>query len=214
MKDMILFDLDGTLWDTADSTYKVVNDYLKKNNYDFEVSKDVIVDNMGFEFDVCAERYFPKLDKKDALDLLNKIYEDYDKLLDSSLEVGKVYPNVYETIKKLSEKYTLCIVSNCSSKAYINNFIKTAGVEDYITDSIAASNFFISKAEAIRKLKDKYQANRFVYIGDTLKDQVSAADAGGMFVCAKYGFGEDLVTKYSITDISELPSIMTYIFRE
>lgn len=214
MKNMILFDLDGTLWDTADATYDIVNNYLKDNGYSFRVEKDVIVNNMGFEFDVCAERYFPKLSKKDALELLTKIYDYEEVLLKDGLVIGKIFPNVYETIKKLAEKYTICIVSNCSSKAYIKSFIDTAGVGDYITDSIAASNYFISKAEAIRKMRDRYQAKKIAYIGDTLKDQVSAVDAGGVFVYAKYGFGEDLVSKYSINDISELIGLTSYIFEE
>ena len=214
MRNMILFDLDGTLWDTADKTYEIVNKYLKDNGYSYTVEKDVIVNNMGFEFDVCAERYFPKLNKKDALELLTKIYDYEEELLKDGLVLGKIFPNVTETIKKLSEKYLICIVSNCSSKAYIKNFIDSAGVNDYVIDYIAASNFFISKAEAIRKMKDRYQANKIAYIGDTLKDQVSAVDAGGIFVYAKYGFGEDLMSKYSINDISELISLTSYIFEE
>ena len=214
MKNMIIFDLDGTLWDTADATYQIVNDYLKNNNYSFEVSRDVIVENMGYEFDVCAEHYFPKLEKKDALELLEKIYQEEEKMLEEGLVIGKVFPNVEETFEKLSKKYTLCIVSNCSSKSYIKSFIKTAHVEEYVTDYVAASNFFISKAEAIRKIKNKYQAEKVIYVGDTLKDQISAVDAGGVFVCAKYGFGEDVVTKYSIEDIREISSVASYIFEE
>ncbi len=214
MKNIIVFDLDGTLWDTADATYKVVNDYLKNNNYSFGVSKDVIVENMGFEFDVCAEHYFPKLDKKEALELLTKIHEEYDKLLEDGTVVGNIYPNVTETIKKLSNKYYIGIVSNCSSRVYIESFIKTAKVDKYINDYVAASNYFISKAEAIRKMKEKYQAEKLAYVGDTLKDQVSAVDAGGIFVCARYGFGEEVVAKYSFEDISELPSLIPYVFDE
>ena len=214
MRNMIIFDLDGTLWDTADATYEIVNNYLKDNGYSYTVDKEVIVNNMGFEFDVCAERYFPKLDKKDALELLTKIYDYEEELLKDGLVIGKIFPNVTETIKKLSEKYLICIVSNCSSKAYIKSFIDTANVGEYVTDFIAASNYFISKAEAIRKIRDRYQANKIAYIGDTLKDQVSAVDAGGIFVYAKYGFGEDIVCKYSIKDISELITLTSYIFEE
>lgn len=214
MKNMIIFDLDGTLWDTADATYQIVNDYLKNNNYSFEVSRDVIVENMGYEFDVCAEHYFPKLEKKDALELLEKIYQEEERMLEEGLVIGKVFPNVEETFEKLSKKYILCIVSNCSSKSYIKSFIKTAHVEEYVTDYVAASNFFISKAEAIRKIKNKYQAEKVIYVGDTLKDQISAVDAGGVFVCAKYGFGEDVVTKYSIENIREISSVSSYIFEE
>lgn len=214
MKNMIIFDLDGTLWDTADATYKIVNDYLKENGYPFQVSREVIVDNMGYEFDTCAERYFPKLKEKEAKELLAKIYEREGELIEDGLVMGKVFPHVSEIIAKLSKKYILCIVSNCSNDFYIENFIQEANVSDYITDYVAASNFFISKAEAMRKVKDKYKAEKIIYVGDTLKDQVSAVDAGGTFVYAKYGFGDNLVSKYSIHDVTELPSLASYIFEE
>jgi len=135
-------------------------------------------------------------------------------LLKDGLVIGKVFDNVKDTIEKLSKKYILCIVSNCSNDFYIESFIETANVSKYITDYVAASNFFISKAEAIRKIKNRYQAKKVIYVGDTLKDQVSAVDAGGTFVYAKYGFGDDLVSKYSITDISQLTSLASYIFEE
>ena len=214
MKNMIIFDLDGTLWDTAEATHKFVNDYLKENGYSFEVSQDVIVENMGYEFDVCAEHYFPKLDKKDALLLLEKIYEKESEQLDKGLIIGKIYPNVTETFEKLSKKYYVCIVSNCSNDSYIESFLRTANVSSYVTDYLAASNYFISKAEAIRKIKNKYQAEKVIYVGDTLKDQVSAVDAGGTFVYAKYGFGDQLYSKYSIQDIKEMVTLTSYIFEE
>lgn len=214
MKNMIIFDLDGTLWDTADATYEIVNQYLKDHGYAMQVSKEVIVENMGYEFDTCAERYFPKLDKKEALMLLDKIYEYEAELLKGGKIIGKVFPHVTEVIAKLSKKYILCIVSNCSNDFYIESFLNTANVNDYITDYVAASNFFISKAEAMRKVKEKYKAEKIIYVGDTLKDQVSAVDAGGTFVYAKYGFGDDLVSKHSIHDITELPGLASYIFEE
>ena len=214
MKNMIIFDLDGTLWDTSEDTYIIVNDYLKKNNYNFTVDKDVIVNNMGYEIDVCAEHFFPKLEKKEAIALLEKIYAEENKMLENGLVIGKIFSGVSEAIKKLSKKYNLCIVSNCSNKIYIESFIKAAKVKDYIIDYMAASDFFISKAEAIRKMKDKYQAQKVIYVGDTLKDQVSAVDAGGIFVYAKYGFGEELISKSFINDISELYSLTPYVFDE
>ena len=214
MKNMIVFDLDGTLWDTSDSIYQLVNNYLKENGYTFEVSKDVIIENMGYEFDICAHNYFPKLEKKEAMELLDKIYDESEKKLEDGLEIGKIYPGVFETIKKLAKKYYICIVTNCPRKAYVESFIRSARVEEFITDYYVASSFFISKAEAIRKLQDKYHAEKVVYVGDSMKDQISAVDSGGTFVLAKYGFGEDMVSKYAIDEVSDICSEVTYIFEE
>ena len=214
MKNMIVFDLDGTLWDASDSTYEIVNDYLKENGYSFKVSKEVIIENMGYEFDVCARNYFPKLDTKEAMELLDKIYDEAEKKIQEGYKMGKIYPDVYDTIKKLSKKFFVCIVTNCPRKAYVESFIRSAKVEEYIADFYVASNFFISKAEAIRKLQDRYQAKSVVYVGDSMKDQISAVDSGGTFVFAKYGFGENMVSKYSIDEVKDIITEVSYIFEE
>ena len=74
MDKVICFDLDGTLWDTSESTYKAVNDYLKLNGYFFRVDLEVIVSNMGNEFEVCARNYFPNLELEEAKELLKNIF--------------------------------------------------------------------------------------------------------------------------------------------
>ena len=45
MEKLILFDLDGTLWDTCQCTYEFIKDYLEKNNLPYEVSKETVINN-------------------------------------------------------------------------------------------------------------------------------------------------------------------------
>ena len=212
MNKMILFDLDGTLWDTLEATYYVVNRYLKDKGEFYRVDRSIIEENMGNEFSVCAKNYFPHLLKEESNDLLAKIYDRENEMLKEGLCLGKVYPNVRETLEVLSKNYILCLVSNCSNDFYIENFLNTANVGDFIKDYIAASKYSISKKEAIQKMIEKYSCKDVIYVGDTKKDQDSCE--GCSFVHAKYGFGKGVDSKYFINSFEELVDLVPKIFKE
>lgn len=60
-------------------------------------------------------------------------------------------------------------------------------------------------------IKDNKLSNA-IYVGDTKKDFEASKEANVSFVQAKYGYGEDLKTEYSINEISELPNIAQKYF--
>ena len=55
--DMVIFDLDGTLWDTKEISHQTANAILKKYDPDKEISMDIIEMTMGFSFAETAEMY-------------------------------------------------------------------------------------------------------------------------------------------------------------
>lgn len=212
MKKMICFDLDGTLWDTTDATYEAVNYYLKENGYSFSVSRDVIASNMGNDTLECAKNYFPQLDENSAVDLLLKAFDAQNQLiLEKDCDLN-VYDSVYDTLEELSKEYIICIVSNCSSNLYIENFIRTANVSSFITDYIPASLYSISKSESILKLKEKYHCIDVLYVGDTLKDMIATKEVGCPFIYARYGFGKNITSSFSISQFHELLDVVPFAF--
>ena len=66
----------------------------------------------------------------------------------------------------------------------------------------------------IAKIIEKYHLEKAVYIGDTKKDLEAATQAGIPFIQAKYGFGEDLKTKYSISSFNALPIVLEQVFNK
>ena len=60
---MIIFDLDGTLWDTLDATYEGANKIAAKMKID-PISKEQVTSGMGMSFSDIAKHYMPKLDKE------------------------------------------------------------------------------------------------------------------------------------------------------
>ena len=80
------------------------------------------------------------------------------------------------------------MLSNCD-ELELPIFVKFAGIESYITDTIAYGNTRLRKAENMRLLSEKYKLQHPVYIGDTDSDCSEAHRAGIPFVWMSYGFG-------------------------
>ena len=136
------------------------------------------------------------------------------KIEDLQNNGGNVYQGVKEVLNKLVDKYDLYIVSNTAEIEYIRAFLKSADVKELFKDYIAASSLNISKTDAIKKIIEDNKIESAVYIGDTIIDLEAAKSNKIPFVYAKYGFGKDLNTKYSISDIKELPNILEKVFNE
>ena len=101
---------------------------------------------------------------------------------------GVLYEGVKSGLIKLSERYSIFIVSNCP-KNLIVEFIKWADIEHYITDEMAHGVNSMPKHHNIKLLIDKHNLQNPVYIGDTHGDSIETRKAGLPFVLLTYGFG-------------------------
>ena len=211
MKNSIIFDLDGTLWEVIESTYKSANIIANKYNLK-EISKDTICKVFGLNREESAKLYFPYMELNESTKLIDEIAViNIENLKNNG---GNVYPNVKEILNKLVDKYDLYIVSNTAEIEYIKAFLKSSDTKDYFKNYIAASSLNISKADAIKKVIDDNKIEKAVYIGDTRIDLEAAYANNIPFIQAKYGFGENLNTDYSINEINELLGILKKIFKD
>lgn len=206
--DMIIFDLDGTLWETEKISYKTANAVLKKYESDKVISMEVIKSTMGRTYAETAEMYMPYYDVEKREKILGQMLDLNARIL--SEFGGNVYKNLEETLEILSKNYKLAIVSNCAD-GYIESFLKSSKLDKYFVDYMAAAKYKVAKAEAIRQVIQRNNIDSAIYVGDTINDYKATLGADIDFIQAKYGFGEDLRTEYSIDDISELPELLENI---
>ena len=208
--EMIIFDLDGTLWETSESSCQNANLILKKYN-NFEISKETIDKTMGCTFARTAELYMPYYDKEKREFILKEMLESVSKTL--SIVGGNIYSNLEETLKILKEKYELAIVSNCDA-GYIEAFLESAKLEKYFKDFMAAAKMKIPKSEAIKRVIERNNISSAIYVGDTVNDSNASKDAGIEFIHAGYGFGKNVESNYNIKDITELPVLLERIEKD
>ncbi|MBE6152387.1 MAG: HAD family hydrolase [Firmicutes bacterium] len=207
-KKGIIFDLDGTLWEVSDATFKNVNKITEKYNLS-PVSKEMIDGTFGFSKVECCQAYFPNLDLDTAL----KLFDEAETLNRKMLKKygGNVYFGLEETLINLKKDYSLYIVSNAATKEYIEAFLESSNLGKYFIDYIAASELNISKGNAIKKIIKDYNLDKAIYVGDTKKDLEASLEADIPFVHAKYGFDNKLETKYYIKQVTELSNLVKCI---
>ena len=121
MKKAIIFDMDGTLWDSADNVAISWNIAMEKFGYEREPINEADMQSvMGKTMDKIAEILFDKVEgeeRKALLELACK--EENDYLREHG---GVLYPEIRKTMECLKEDYRLFIVSNCQA-GYIEAFL-------------------------------------------------------------------------------------------
>jgi phosphoglycolate phosphatase len=205
--DSIIFDLDGTLWDSSANVVlawqsaKEAVDYVKD---DFTLPMIRSITGMTYKaiFETLLpylndeqREHFKSIAGKKELDIL------YEK-------GGELYPQLEETLKYLSTKYKLFIVSNCQS-GYIEVFFKISGLEHYFLGHQCYGTKSLPKADNIKDIVNDHNLSAPVYIGDTMGDHSAATKAGVPFIFANYGFGvvnEDQVA--TISTFGELVELL------
>ncbi len=204
----ILFDLDGTLWNTIIPTHKAANDIAKDNNLK-EITLDTIIDGMGKDKIYNAKNYYPEVDLKKALELLDQSSQKCTEYLKNKEAI--IYENIEKTLQTLSKKHDLYIVSNSFDNDYINTFKSYLDVN--FKDFIAAGALNINKTEAIKLIIKRNNIDKAIYVGDTKLDYDSSKEANIPFIYAKYGFGNIDKYEYSINDIKDLISVIPSIYK-
>lgn len=207
----VIFDLDGTLWQTLDSTWKSINEIAKKHNY-HEISKDLVFSNFGNNKVDCARSFYPDLKEEDAFKMIDE--SDALNVLNLTKNGGNIYHNLENVLLILKKKYKLCIVSNTATKKYIEAFLISSGLSNYFDDYIAASALNISKGDAIRKIMNDNNIKNAVYVGDTIKDYEAAKIANIPFIQCLYGFGKDINCTHKINNLLELSNQVELVFNE
>ena len=211
MKDtMLIFDLDGTLWDSAVNVAASWNEVLDKECPELSgITEETIHSVMGKPMDVIAESLMPGKDPA----LRRKVFDDCMEYENEYVSVhgGKMFPKVEEVLRCLLDNgYKMAIVSNCQ-EGYIEAFLISMNMGKYFCDTEEWGRTKLSKGKNIRLVMERNSFSRAVYIGDTHGDETAADEAGIPFIFASYGFGSAAAPAGVIKSFDELPQVLEKI---
>lgn len=186
--DSIIFDLDGTLWDSTANVAEAWQAAKERVDYIREdITPAHVGSIVGLAYDAIFVKLFPYLSDQQR--------EEFKALAaKSELEVlhqkgGTFYDQLHETLQYLAKSYRLFIVSNCQS-GYIETFLKMDGVAQYFEGHQCYGTKGQPKWQNICDVVQDFQLKLPVYVGDTMGDYESSAKAGVPFIFAAYGFGK------------------------
>lgn len=200
--DSLIFDLDGTLWDSRIEVAESWSEVMDSYNYDRKsITFDEVNDLMGKTIDEIEDILYPELPKEKRTEILYKCGENEISYLRK--HGAKLFDNLEYTLDKLSKKYRLFIVSNCQP-GYIESFLDYYDLNKYIEDHECPKSAEIVKSDNIKLIKNRNNLKNPVYVGDTQGDANATKDAGLEFVFASYGFGNVEKYQYKIEKIEDL----------
>ncbi|MCM1577523.1 MAG: HAD family hydrolase [Ruminococcus sp.] len=206
--ESIIFDLDGTLWDSSENVARSWNSTVEASGLPgvkgVRLSGGDIRGVMGLTMDVIAAKFFPLLSKDMQMKLMVRCSEEENAYLAGC--GGVIYEKEEETLRELAKSRRLFIVSNCQ-QGYIETYLNWSGLGKYFTAHLCWGDTGLTKGETIGVLMKRHGIDSAAYVGDTASDMQAADSAGIPFVHARYGFGnidKDVPAAESFGELTEI----------
>ena len=186
--ESLIFDVDGTLWDSVELVTRGWNQGLREDGTTALVcTPERLRPLFGKTMDEIELELLPGLEPVRRHALMTRMFAwEHRTMEEDPCEI--LYPGVQETVRILSRRHRLFIVSNCQ-KGYIELLLKKSGMGPWITGHICFGDTGLCKGETLRLLLERWRISSAVYVGDTQGDLEAARIAGIPFVWAAYGFG-------------------------
>ena len=205
-KHMVIFDLDGTLWDSGESVGASWNMVIQRAGYDITVTADDLRRNMGKTMNEIADDLFGCMPEEERYALARRCEVFENEYIKE--HGGILFDGVRETLKELYDAgVKMSIVSNCQ-EGYIPAFLISMDMKKFFIDYEEWGRSGLLKADNIRLVMERNGIEKAVYVGDIQKDADASAKAGVPCIWAAYGFGHIDEPAGVLNEFSELPQVL------
>ena len=187
--ESLIFDIDGTLWDSTALVAKGYNRHLRAVGLDhLQVTAQQLKGLFGKTMTEIADVIFAELELPRRYEIMAECMEEEHVVLQED-PCRIAFPGVVQTLETLHKTYRLFIVSN-SQSGYPQLLMDKLGVEGLFEGHLCFGDTGTCKGETIRTLMERHGITSAVYIGDTQGDLEASRLAGVPFLFCRYGFGQ------------------------
>ena len=187
--ESLIFDIDGTLWDSRALVAEGYNIQLRAEGLDrLCTDAEVLRSLFGKVMTEIADNLFDSVPVPERYALMERCMDTENRYLaENECRIG--YPKVRETLEELAKRHRLFIVSN-SQCGYPELCLTKLSIGDLFAGHLCFGDTGTCKGETIKRLMARHGITSACYIGDTQGDLDAADLAGIPFVHCTYGFGE------------------------
>ena len=203
--DALVFDLDGTLWDTTSACAVGWNRVLRRHAIAFrEITPADVRSVAGKPHTTCIREVFASLPEDQVRTLIEETPHEDNRMVQEL--GGTLFPGVRVGLERLNATHPLYIVSNCQA-GYVETFFEHTGLGDMFRDFECWGNTRRPKPDNLRELVRRNQLSAPVFVGDTEGDRLAAATCVVPFVHVGYGFGQCADADFRVSSFPELVAL-------
>jgi len=186
--DLIAFDCDGTLTDSAKQIAIFCNDLNTSGKYSLPMidtnNAPAIRSILGVTMEIVFTKYgFPKEEISHLVGICRRTF------LQNANYRSPPFPGVSPLLKKIKKQQ---VPLGLITANLIENVTRDLGpsIEHFteIVDKHQLTEKNWKKEDALDWMKQQYKSKTPIYIGDTLRDKEAAEKAGWPFIWVKYGW--------------------------
>ena len=202
--ESLIFDIDGTLWDSRALVAEGYNIQLCAEGYEHLcVTAEDLKPLFGKVMTEIADAILEEVPAAERYALMERCMETENRYLaENQCRIG--YAGVKETLEELAKSYRLFIVSNAQC-GYPELCMEKLGIGHLIEGHLCFGDTGTEKGQTILELMRRHNIQSAAYIGDTQGDFEATVVADIPFIWAAYGFGSPAGAAGRITDIRQLP---------
>ena len=208
--ESLIFDIDGTLWDSRALVAEGYNIQLRSEGLDHLcVDAEALRPLFGKTMADIADVMLAEIPTPERYALMERCMDTENRYLaENECRIG--YTGVKETLEQLKQEYRLFIVSNAQC-GYPELCMEKLGLTHLFEGHLCYGNTGTEKGETILELMRRHNIQSAAYIGDTQGDFEATQVADIPFIWAAYGFGAPEDSAARIQDIRHLPLVLSVL---
>ena len=202
----LIFDIDGTIWDSTGIVADGYNSHLDKLGHpELHVTAEGLKKLFGKTMTEIADALFPGFEPEVRYEMMRGCMESEHEFLEKDpCHIG--FPGVKETLERLYDKFDLYVVSN-SQSGYPELMMDKMGIRHLFKGWLCFGDTGTCKGQTILTLMERHQIKNAVYIGDTQGDLDACRYAGVPFVFCRFGFGNPDSWEYAVEDFPAIENL-------